>query len=128
LSFLAFDAMRHAATILLLPRSSHPLHHGGAIEWEELPSLADTLAERLAVLGTRHRDAVVAARSRAAVFERAAESVQAWDSTRPADFEPARASQPFHEPLEGLAIREVNEPDLFRHFFGTPRTGDTGLR
>ncbi|MGH8798235.1 MAG: hypothetical protein ACREXI_14330, partial [Caldimonas sp.] len=59
LSPLALDAMRHLATTPPLLRSSHPLHHGGAIEWEELPSLADTLAERLVVLGTRHRDAVV---------------------------------------------------------------------
>ena len=119
--------MRHATT-LPLPRSTHRLHHGGAIEWEELPSLADTLAERLVVLGTRHRDAVVAARSRAAVFERAAESVQAWDSTRPAELEPPRASQPFHEPLDGLAIREVNEPDVFRHFFGSMRQDAAGRR
>ena len=41
-----------------------------------------------------------------------------WDATRPAELEPASVSQPFREPLEGVAIREVMEPDVFRHFFG----------
>lgn len=90
----------------------------GAIEWEELPSLADTLAQRLVVLGSRHRDAVSAARSRAAAFERAAGSGLPWDATRPADLEPSRPSEPFREPLRGMAVREVQEPDVFRHFFG----------
>jgi hypothetical protein len=90
----------------------------GSIEWEELPSLADTLAQRLVVLGTRHRDALAAARARAAAFERIAAASRAWDPTRPADLEPAPAStEPFHEPLRGLAVREVREPEVFRHFF-----------
>ena len=91
----------------------------GAIEWEELPSLADTLAERLVVLGTRHRDAVAAARARAAAFERIAASGRPWDPTRPAELEPAPVlTEPFREPLEGLAVREVREPEIFRLFFG----------
>jgi hypothetical protein len=68
----------------------------GAIEWEELPSLAGSLAKRLA----------------------AATSQTPWDATRPADLEAPVPSQPFREPVNGLAIREVNEPDIFRHFFG----------
>ena len=40
-----------------------------------------------------------------------------WDATRPAELESAAVSQPFRE-LKGVAIREVNEPDVFRHFFG----------
>ena len=40
-----------------------------------------------------------------------------WDATRPAELESAPPSQPFRE-LKGVAIREVNEPDVFRHFFG----------
>src|SRR3954471_24036688 len=61
---------------------------GGSIEWEELPSLSDTLAERLVVLGTRHRDALEAARGRAAAYEQAARSGSAWDETITADLEP----------------------------------------
>jgi len=67
----------------------------GAIEWEELPSLAASLAKRIAT------------------------AAQApWDATRPAELEDGVPSQPFREPVDGLAIREVNEPDIFRHFFG----------
>jgi len=67
----------------------------GAIEWEELPSLAGSLARRLA-----------------------AATNAPWDATRPAELEVAVPSQPFREPVNGLAMREVNEPDVFRHFFG----------
>jgi len=41
----------------------------------------------------------------------------AWDATRPAELENATVSAPFRE-LKGVALREVNEPDVFRHFFG----------
>ncbi|HEX2540757.1 MAG TPA: hypothetical protein VHM00_06705 [Caldimonas sp.] len=69
----------------------------GAIEWEELPSLAG--------------------RIRAASDGPSSAGVP-WDATRPADFDPSPPSQPFREPLNGVAIREVLEPDVFRHFFG----------
>jgi hypothetical protein len=104
-------------------RPMRPPASPGFIEWEELPSLADTLAERLVVLGTRHRDALAAARVRAATFERVAASGRVWDPTRPADLEPAlAATEPFSEPLRGLAMREVREPEVFRHFFGRTPT------
>ena len=47
----------------------------------------------------------------------------AWDLTMPADLEKERrpASRPFEEPLRGLSMREVIEPDVFRHFFGATR-------
>ena len=67
----------------------------GGIEWEELPSLAGSLAQRLA-----------------------AATNTPWDATRPAGLDASVPSQPFREPVNGLAIREVNEPDVFRHFFG----------
>jgi hypothetical protein len=41
-----------------------------------------------------------------------------WDATRPADLDAGAPSQPFREPVHGVAMREVNEPDIFRHFFG----------
>jgi hypothetical protein len=110
--------MRHLASTLPFSQATRTLTRSGAIEWEELPSLADTLAERLVVLGTRHRDAFAAAQARAAAFERAAAAGLAWDATRPAELEPARPPSPFREPLRGMAIREVSEPDVFRHFFG----------
>lgn len=91
--------MRHAPSTLhfshaYASRGVRP-HAAGAIEWEELPSLAGSLALRLA----------------------AAKNTP-WDATRPAELEVAVPSQPFREPVNGLAMREVNEPDVFRHFFG----------
>ena len=67
----------------------------GAIEWEELPSLAGSLAKRAATA-----------------------SQAPWDATRPAELDTTPPSQPFREPVNGMAIREVLEPDVFRHFFG----------
>ena len=91
--------MRHAPATMHFPHAfgSHAFRPAaaGAIEWEELPSLAGSLAKRIAT------------------------ATQApWDATRPAELEAAVPSQPFREPVNGLVIREVNEPDVFRHFFG----------
>jgi hypothetical protein len=84
----------------------------GAIEWEELPSLVESLAQRLVILGVSRVG--IAARTASA----AGGSASPWDSTRPAALEPNRLPDPFHEPFNGLAVREVREPDVFRHFFG----------
>jgi hypothetical protein len=43
-----------------------------------------------------------------------------WDITMPAELDSPRPSQPFEEPLRGMAIREVIEPHVFSHFFGKP--------
>ena len=91
--------MRHAPATLHFsnafgPRPFRPAA-AGAIEWEELPSLAGSLAKRIA-----------------------AATQAPWDATRPAELDVPVPSQPFREPVDGLAIREVNEPDIFRHFFG----------
>jgi hypothetical protein len=86
--------MRHGPATLHMShafRSPPPL---GAIEWEELPSLAQRVRPTSApgVAGT------------------------VWDATRPAELETLAPSPPFRE-LKGVAIREVSEPDVFRHFF-----------
>ena len=90
--------MRHAPSTM---HFSHAFGTGGfrpaaagAIEWEELPSLAG------------------------AVHKRPAANQAPWDATRPADLDAMPPSQPFREPVTGMAIREVLEPDVFRHFFG----------
>jgi hypothetical protein len=44
-----------------------------------------------------------------------------WAETMPATFESLDEPQAFQEPLEGLDMREMNEPEIFRVFFG-----DTG--
>jgi hypothetical protein len=87
-------AMRHAPSTLHFSHAFRSPPPPGMIEWEELPSLA--LRVRQAPIG--HASAP-------------------WDATLPAELESTPASQPFRE-LKGVAIREVNEPDVFRHFFG----------
>ena len=42
----------------------------------------------------------------------------AWAATMPATFEAIAEADPFDEPLEGLSMREMNEPEIFRVFFG----------
>lgn len=87
-----------------------------ALEWEELPSLVDSLAQRLVMLGERHSAA------------RRAAPPGAWAATLPAELEPPTRSEPFREVLGGLAIREVNEPDVFRHFFETAHEAGRSAR
>jgi hypothetical protein len=87
--------MRHAPSTLHFSHAFRSPPAAGAIEWEELPSLAQ-----------RVRHAPLAGPSGAA-----------WDATRPAELETVTVSAPFRE-LKGVAIREVDEPDVFRHFFG----------
>jgi hypothetical protein len=41
-----------------------------------------------------------------------------WAETMPAALESLREPDPFHEPLQGLSIREVHEPEIFKLFFG----------
>lgn len=77
----------------------------GAIEWEELPSLADSLTRRLVVLGERHR-------------ADAEPAPTGWEPTQTASLDALPPSEPFRETLRGLSTREVREPDVFRHFFG----------
>ena len=69
----------------------------------------------------RRRDRVgraAVARRLAGQAPRRRDARRPWDATRPAELDAAVPSQPFREPVNGLAIREVNEPDVFRHFFG----------
>jgi hypothetical protein len=74
--------------------------YGGAIEWEELPSLAETLQQRLV-----HGDG------------RRYGPPSGWDVTMPAALDPLTESGPFTETMNGLVTRELLEPDVFRHFF-----------
>ncbi len=103
--------MRHAPSTMHFSYAFRPAGSAGAIEWEELPSLVPTLTDRLGgnALSTGRR----LVQARAAV---ASQSV--WDSTRPAALDLPVTSGPFREPLDGVAVREVVEPDVFRHFFG----------
>ena len=109
--------MRHAPSTMHFSHAYGASSPAGAIEWEELPSLAGSLGDRLVIVGHRRIGAAAeAARMRNAPLAPTAGTP--WDSTRPAELETEVVSLPFREPLEGVAIREVNEPDVFRHFFG----------
>lgn len=94
-----------AAQAAARSRLAHAGHagYGGAIEWEELPSLT----ERLVML------------SQPSLAERLeAASPPAWLETMPLEFDALPPSQPFREALEGLSTREVHEPEIFAIFFG----------
>ena len=70
-----------------------------AIEWEAMPSLAY-------LIGRGHGGA---------------ENAPVWADTQPSEFdaEAATPSAEFAEPLPGLEMREVHEPDIFRLFFAS---------
>ena len=74
--------------------------YGGAIEWEEMPSMGRRVS-------TGRPDFAVSSGFTAT-----------WDTTMAAEFDAIPPSTPFRETLGGLGVREVTEPDVFQHFFG----------
>ena len=78
-----------------------------SIEWEELPSMADSLTQRQQPPGMARRPAAAPTHFNSA-----------WTNTLPADLVDMAPSEPFRETLRGLVMREVHEPEVFRHFFG----------
>jgi hypothetical protein len=101
--------MSHAQPRQYFAATQRAVANADAIEWEELPSLAKRLINRgssqpRGANDSRFRDSMA--------FD------APWGATMPAALDPAPVSQPFVERLEGLAIREVIEHDVFLHFFG----------
>jgi hypothetical protein len=96
------------------PRQYFAANHravANAIEWEELPSLTKRLVNRdQSAMARGANDSRFGAGS----FE------STWGETMPVSLDMMQAppSTPFVERLEGLSTREVNEPDVFLHFFG----------
>jgi hypothetical protein len=88
--------MNASAQIKLTSRFTAPAPLD-TIEWEELPSLPVS-----AVRGASNHE----------------RSGPVWNPTMPASLEQLVPSSPFREPMRGLVTREVNDPDVFRHFFG----------
>ena len=71
-----------------------PSASAARVEWELLPSLLNMLG------GRRQR------------------AQPAWMETMPSELDVVEPSDPFHEVLPGLQMREVREPDIFQIFFG----------
>ena len=115
--------MNHAQPKQYFVDQHRAVGSGGAIEWEELPSLANSLAKRLVQRGSWRRDVAERHGANDSGFVASTQHGLPWDNTAPAQLDPAPVSMPFREALEGLATREVTEPDVFQHFFG--RGADT---
>jgi hypothetical protein len=106
----------------------------GFLEWEDTPSFAESLRERIQWVGSAPRgDARLAALRRLLAElgpEMLADAMRlgADDDVRaaavhhadtvPCELGPAVPITPFVEPIDGVAVREVSDADLFRHFFG----------
>ena len=68
----------------------------GGIDWEFQPSLQ----HRVVRPGSAQEDAAT------------------WAETMPAPFDSFNEPVKFREPLEGLSVRDIDEPEIFRVFFG----------
>ena len=98
------------------PQAAQPLaprHLGAprsdAIEWEEMPSL---VAPRLVPMNVQRTPAQPMLRTQVSDFN------TAWGVTMPAHLDTTPQATPYRETIRGLVTREVNEPDLFKQFFG----------
>jgi len=120
-------------TIERSPRS-FTVPNTGFLEWEDTPSFADSLRERIQWIGSAPRsDARLAALRRLLAElgpemladamrldadDDAAHATAHHADTVPCELGPAVPITPFVEPIDGVAVREVRDADLFRHFFG----------
>lgn len=79
-----------------------------SIEWEEVSAPSEALCPVLQPIPTpKAADPVEAAQH----FN------SAWNNTLPAHLVETPPASPFSEPLQGMVMREMNEPEVFRHFF-----------
>lgn len=77
------------------------------IEWEEMP----TFAARLVPMDVQ-RPAQPMLRTQVSDFN------TAWGVTMPAHLDTGPQTTPYRETIRGLVTREMNEPELFKQFFG----------
>ncbi|MBT9524671.1 MAG: hypothetical protein IV105_05380 [Rhizobacter sp.] len=98
------------------PQAAHPLappYPAGAptdaIEWEDMPSL---VAPRLVPTNAQRAPTQPMLRTQVSDFN------TAWGVTMPAHLDTPAQAAPYREAIRGLVTREVNEPDLFKQFFG----------
>jgi len=87
--------MNRSTATTSAPINFRALPANEGIEWEDMPSLP--------------------VRNKAAQPE----DGPAWKNTMPASLmEIAQPPKAFREALDGLSMREVDEPEIFQHFFG----------
>ena len=90
----------------------------GSVEWEELPTLPHVVLRRH-VPRASYAIASEMVREAQARLAEAPRVAPVWTETMPAIFDPLQASAPLADTrIDGLAVREILEPDLLRHFFG----------
>jgi len=111
--------MSHAQPKQYFAATHRAVANADAIEWEELPSLANSLAQRLVTRGSWQQGLRQPRGANDSAFMNSTTFGSPWDNTMPAALDPAPVSQPFREPMAGLVTREILEPDVFHHFFGT---------
>ena len=88
-------------------------------EWEELPSLSNVLLRRRVPTGSNTLASELVAQARRHLDNEHA-FAPVWADTRPCAFDPLLPSEPLRETeLGGLDSREIVEPEVFRHFFGS---------
>jgi hypothetical protein len=110
--------MSHTQPKQYFAATQRAVANADAIEWEELPSLVGSLAQRLMQRGSWQHGSAQRRGANDSAFMGPVGSGSPWDNTMPAALDPAPISQPFHEPLPGLSAREVYEAGVFQHFFG----------
>ena len=110
--------MSHAMPKQYFAATHRAVANADAIEWEELPSLAGSLAQRLVTRGSWQAGARQNRGANDSAWMTSTSFGSPWDNTMPAALDPAPISQPFREPMEGVVTREIHEPDVFHHFFG----------
>ena len=86
--------MNHAAKISLMGQRTPDM----SIAWEATPSLQHLVVRSDAT--PRAGDAPT------------------WAETMPVSLEAMSAPATFSEPLEGLSVRDIDEPEIFNVFFG----------
>ncbi|KQU77839.1 MULTISPECIES: hypothetical protein [unclassified Rhizobacter] len=88
--------MNRSTATASAPINFRALPANEGIEWEDMPSLPVSRSK-----GPQ------------------AEDGPAWKNTMPASMmDVAQPPKPFREALDGLSMREVDEPEIFQHFFG----------
>lgn len=102
---------------------SSPVPEAG-FEWEELPLTGAVLRRHVpqgsyAIAADFVREAQAQSRQ---TLPSQPPATPVWTETLPAIFDPLQPSGPLADTrINGLATREIVEPDVFRHFFGAAR-------